>query len=244
MLAEPAVQLRLLGLAEVDGELARVTHAAKSLPEHAKIQALMSHRQEAADVLTAATTAADDLAVAAERAEQDLAPVRERLARDQRLVSDGSVTDAKALQGLLQEIEHLKVRIAKLEDVQLEAMSAAEEAVETRDQLAARKAEVEDQLRELVRTRDAQVAVLKEEAQALVAKRKPIASSLPEALMRLYEKLRSSTGMGAARLVQGKCGGCQLPITVSDLAELRKAPANQVLRCPECDRILVRTKDS
>ena len=36
----------------------------------------------------------------------------------------------------------------------------------------------------------------------------------------------------------------QLEATIADLDAYRRAPANQVLRCVECDRILVRTPES
>ena len=38
MLADPADQLRLLTLAELDSELGRLQHAARSLPQHATMQ--------------------------------------------------------------------------------------------------------------------------------------------------------------------------------------------------------------
>lgn len=243
MLAEPAAQLTLLKLADLDGELARVTHAARSLPQHQRIQSLMEARQQVADELTAATTSADDLGVAAKRAEQDLVPVRARLTRDQARVDDGSVTDPKALRALLEEIEHLGRRISELEDAQLEIMGEAEEAALTRDKLAERKETIEVELREEVRARDEAVASLKEEAQSLAQARGPVVGMLPEPLLNVYERLRTTTGAGAAKLDHGRCGGCRLELTVSDLDDIRKAPANELLRCPECDRILVRVQE-
>ena len=59
-----------------------------------------------------------------------------------------------------------------------------------------------------------------------------------------YERIRAQRGLGAARLARGRCSGCQLEITVSDMDVYRRTPANQVLRCVECDRILVRTPES
>lgn len=243
MLAEPAVQRELLRLAELDAEMARVTHQAKSLPQHQRITTLMSERQEIADALTAATTSADDLEIAAKRAESDLVPVRARLERNQERVDGGSITDPKALQGLVDEIAHLKGRISTLEDAQLEAMSQAEEAVANRDQLAQRKTSVEQQLRDEVAARDTAVAGLKEEALSISKSRKAMAEKLQGPLLNLYEKIRSSSGVGAGALVNGRCGGCRLQLNVEELNDLQKAPANQLLRCPECDRILIRTKE-
>ncbi|SDL54084.1 zinc ribbon domain-containing protein [Tessaracoccus oleiagri] len=244
MLAEPSAQLQLLRLADLDSEMARVTHAARSLPQHRTIQELMEQRQQIGDALTAASTNADDLEVAARRAEADLVPVRARLERNQERIDGGTISDQKVLRGLIEETEHLKGRISTLEDAQLDAMGRAEEAVAARDELARRKEQIEQRLREEVAARDEAVARLKEEAQSLTASRQPVAGTIPEPLLKLYEKLRAATGLGAARLVQGRCGGCQLTLTVADLDKFRKAPADEVLRCVECDRILVRTDQS
>lgn len=240
MLAEPAVQRELLHLAELDSNMARVKHAAKSLPQHEAIASLMGERQQVADALTAAMTNVDDLEVAGRRAEADLVPVRARLERDQERLNSGAVTDGKALQSLMDEIEHLKKRISSLEDAQLEVMGHTEEAIAARDQLAERKIAVERELREQVTARDTAVAGLKEEAIQLAQARSAVAPKLPGALLELYEKIRSASGIGAAALSRGQCGGCRLQLNVEELSDLQAAPANEVLRCPECDRIIVR----
>ena len=71
------------------------------------------------------------------------------------------------------------------------------------------------------------------------------AQDMPEDLMGLYEKLRASKGgVGAAALRARQCTGCSLQLTAADLGVIAKAPSNEVLRCEECDRILVRTSES
>jgi len=92
--------------------------------------------------------------------------------------------------------------------------------------------------------RDKKVGALSNEAKGVAAARRDIVGTVPPALLSLYEKLRTQRGSGAAKLRRGQCTGCQLQITVADLDGFRKAPANEVLRCVECDRILVRTADS
>ncbi len=51
-------------------------------------------------------------------------------------------------------------------------------------------------------------------------------------------------GLGAAALRAKKCEGCRLEINGADLRELAALPEDEVLRCPECSRILVRTPES
>ncbi|MFV0429347.1 MAG: zinc ribbon domain-containing protein [Arachnia sp.] len=241
MHADPVDQRRLLTLADLDSELSRLQHTARTLPEHAVIAERMAERERVADELVAVSTRVDDLGVAVSRAESDLVPVRARLGRDEQRAGDGSITDPKTLQELLTEIERIKSRIVELEDAELEVMGQLEQAQAEHTELAARRDEIEATLREQVAARDARVAELKAEARDVAQTRAATAKQEPEALLKLYERLRSHTGMGAAVLKAGRCTGCQLELTLADLDAYRKAPVNEVLRCVECDRILVRT---
>lgn len=244
MLAEPSDQRRLLDLTEEDAELARLTHQARSLPQHKRIEDLMRARAEATEALVEARTVVGDLEAATNRAESDLVPVRQRLQRNQTRIDDGSISDPKTLRGLMDEVEHLKRRISDLEDAELDLMGELEAAQEGQARVGEQKTKLEEQLRAEVAERDQQVAALAAEAKQVRDTRAARAKSLPDGLLALYEKLRASKGTGAALLQRGRCTGCQLEIPVSDLDRYRKAPANEVLRCAHCDRILIRTDES
>ena len=114
MKAAAEAQRRLLDLQASDTAIAQLDHRRTTLPETARARALQADRARAAEQVIAAETVVSDLEGEQAKAESDLGPVRDRLARDEQRVADGSVTDAKALQGLLYEIEHLKRRISEL----------------------------------------------------------------------------------------------------------------------------------
>ena len=68
---------------------------------------------------------------------------------------------------------------------------------------------------------------------------------MPEDLLALYERLRAQKGgVGAAALRARQCGGCQLTIDAAELGVIRATAADEVVRCEECQRILVRTPES
>jgi predicted nucleic acid-binding Zn-ribbon protein len=54
----------------------------------------------------------------------------------------------------------------------------------------------------------------------------------------------SRGGVGAAELRQRRCTGCQLEINAAELREFAAAAEDEVLRCEECGRILIRTVNS
>lgn len=244
MLADPADQQRLLTVADLDSDLSRLQHSARSLPQHQRVAELMAERERITDGLTSASTQVDDLQVDVRRAENDLVPVKARLERETKRVEDGSVTDQKTLRGLLEEIERIRKRIDTLEDEQLEVMGELESAEEVKAALAAKKTELEDVLREVVAERNEEVGKLQSRAKAVQTSRAENVAKLPADLLKLYERVKEKRGVGAARLTRGRCGACQLQVTVVDLDAFRRAPANEVLRCTECDSILVRTPES
>ena len=77
------------------------------------------------------------------------------------------------------------------------------------------------------------------------AERKDAVAEVGEDLVALYEKIRKgSGGTGAAALHQRRCGGCRLELNPVEIQRLRSADEDEVLRCEECNRILVRTPES
>ncbi|MFT3862007.1 zinc ribbon domain-containing protein [Micropruina sp.] len=245
MQAAATAQIRLLELQSIDTAIAQLEHRKRSLPELAQIAQRQQLRRRQGEELIAANTAVGDLELEQAKAEADLVPVRDRLERDQRRVNDGTVTDPKQLNALLDEIQHLKRRINDLEDDELEVMERLEAATGVRDQLAADRVAGEGELRALFAARDSQFAELDAELARHRAERDGLTADLPSELVELYDRVRAkSGGTGAAALVQRRCSGCQLQANAADLTRYRSAAPDEVLRCEECNRILVRTAES
>ena len=74
--------------------------------------------------------------------------------------------------------------------------------------------------------------------------RGPAVDGIPDVLLALYERLREQKGIGAALLRARQCGGCNMTLDASELSRIRSAPVDEVVRCEECQRILVRTDES
>jgi predicted nucleic acid-binding Zn-ribbon protein len=243
--ADPVSQRRLLDLQAVDSTLAQLQHRRRTLPEHAELPRLRAERQALASDLVAADTAVSDLQLEQTKAESDLEPVRERLARNQRRIADGSVPDAKALASMVAEIDHLKKRISDLEDAELEVMEQLESAAADRERLRSRSVELEDALSQTTARRDEQLAALDAEIAQRRAERGQIAPEIDRPLLGLYDKIAGSYGgVGAAELRARRCTGCQLEVNAADLGTFAAAADDEVLRCEECSRILVRTAQS
>lgn len=240
MKAAPADQRRLLDIAELDAEVGRLAHRAKSLPEIEQLAQLKDDYQQAADAVTQANTALGDAQAALARVEEDLNPARARLERNQARVDDGTGLDQKSLSSMIDEIEHLKVRISTLEDADLEAMQAVEDAQAQVSAAEGNKSLIQTRGREVTKARDEKLAELKAEAADAMRRRTSIAGSVAPELLALYDKLRERLGSGVGRLDRSRCSGCGLDIDPVAIQRYQQAAPDDVVRCDVCDRILVR----
>ncbi|TDC62351.1 hypothetical protein E1200_26065 [Actinomadura sp. GC306] len=245
MKAAPQAQLRLLDLQELDASLDRLAHRRRTLPELAEIERLEGRLTELRDAIVAAETEAGDLQREQRKAEQDVEQVRARADRDQKRLDSGQVASAKDLSNLQAEIGSLQRRQSDLEEVVLEIMERSEEAEGRVSALRADQAAAQDELAALVERRDAARRELDDEAGTTSTARTAVAKDIPEDLLALYEKLRGQFGgVGAAKLFRGACQGCHLALNTVDLNSIRTAAEDEVVRCEECRRILIRTPES
>jgi len=243
--ADPAAQLALLDLQELDSRADLLRHQRETLPELAEIAELEKSRAELDGRRRDAKIAVDDLTAEQAKVDADVEQVKARRVRDQQRMDQGLITSPKDLERMQGELESLQRRITSLEDDELEVMARLEDAQKELDSLTAQVAAAEEKLASLAASRDGRVAEIDAELEKVFAERGPAAAAIPQDLLALYDRLRASKGgVGAAALRARECGGCRLSLDAAELAVIRAAPADEVLRHDECQRILVRTPES
>jgi len=159
-------------------------------------------------------------------------------------MDQGLITNPKDLERMTHELESLERRISDLEDDELEVMARLEDAERELEAARTDLAAAEEARANAVTSRDAKVADLEMHLASVAADRSVAVQDMPSDLMALYERIRTQKGVGAAELRARQCGGCRLTLNPSDLAVIAKAPVDEVMRCEECSRILVRTGES
>lgn len=243
--ADPTAQLRLLDLQELDSRGDQLRHRRRTLPELAEIAELERTRSTLVDEARDAKIVVDDLTAEQAKVDADVEVVKARRTRDRERMDAGLISNPKDLERMSGELESLERRIATLEDEELEVMERLEAAQGMLSAVNDRIAAAEGRLAELAAARDERFAEIDAELAEVASQRGPALEGLPADLLALYDKLRESKGgVGAARLVQRRCSGCQLGIDPAELASIKAQPADAVVRCEECSRILVRTAES
>ncbi len=245
MKADPTAQSALLDLQAQDSVLAQLQHRKNSLPEHAQIEDLQAKANELDGARIEADTEVSDLSRAQKKADAEVEQVKTRRSRDEERLNSGAISNPKDLESLQHELVALERRISTLEDDELEVMEKLEEAQIKLTALQGDLNAVNEDLTQAIAARDAAIVVLDEQAAAAQADRAQAAQGVPDELIALYDKVRAQYGgLGAAALRARRCEGCRLELNGADLREIAAAPEDEVLRCPECGRILVRTAES
>jgi uncharacterized protein len=243
--ASPEAQLRLLELAELDAELGRLDHRRRGLPEHDELTRLEQRDRALRDETTALEANACDLKREQTKADADVEQVRTRITRDRARLDAGQVSSPRELENLQSEIESLLRRQSDLEDVELDVMERLEAVQAGLKEGVAERGSIGTDIDAVTARRDVALTEIAALSDAAAARRTAVVAEEPTDLVDLYERLRAQHGgVGAAALRRGQCQGCHLTLNTVDLNAIRAAAPDDVLRCEECRRILVRTDES
>lgn len=224
-----------------DTRLDQLRHRRETLPERAE-HAAKEDELAVLDADAAKVEAErDEHARSQSRREDELAALETKIGEVDRHLYGGGVTSPREAVDMQAELESLHKRRGVLEENVLEVMevveplnqrladigSARASLLESLDSLAAVLAEAEKGLDEQI------VAIEDERSQAV--------DGVAADQLEHYETLRKQLGgIGVAQLTAGTCGGCNLTLSAVEIDRIKHEPAEAMIHCEECGRILVR----
>jgi len=230
----------LLVIQEHDSAADRLRHRLETLPEKTRLAEVDAQLVAIETSLTDVDGRRDEVLRRQQRHEDELASVEAKITEVDRRLYSGSVSAPRELQAMEADVTSLKRHRSDLEDRVLEAMQDREPLDAERATLGQRRdalAREGGELRDAIAAHSREVDV--ELATALEARR-AAAAGLPDDLLSRYERLRATQGgVGAARLVNGRCSGCHLTLPATELDRIRHEDADALVLCDQCGRILV-----
>lgn len=232
---------QLLVLQEHDTTAEQLRHRRLTLPQR---EQLVAHEQELAAVEQQTVDVQgqrDEVARTQRRLEDEVASVEAKVADVHGKLYGGSVTSPRELQALQDDESSLKRHQTNVEDKVLEQMELALPLDEQLEQLRARSVELSAALTDTAASLTVAEAEIDVELDGVLAERAEVAATLEPSQIATYEQLRHDLGgIGVARLVGTNCGGCHLTLSAVELDRIRHAPADELVFCGECGRLLVR----
>ena len=232
---------RLVEVQDQDTQGDQLRHRRETHPLRAEVAEAQRRRAELDGRLGQERERLEALVARQTQLEAEVAAAGSRLQGIERRMYSGEVGAARDLQAMAEEVDGLRSRIGRVEDVVLEVMEEREPVEALVGELEAELAAVDDRLGHLQSDLRAAEAELAREEADHTARRAELAGTVPTDLLVRYERLRQRLGgVGVAPLVNGSCGGCHLTLSATELERVRRAPADAVLTCEQCGRILVR----
>lgn len=243
MKADPHAQRRLVDLADLDLRLAALTHRRRELPEQVALDELQAERRAAAESAARAQIHVEDLDRAIAKLRSDLDAVRKRRANDSDLLASGGVSERQSTE-LEYELRSLARRQETLEGELDELTERHEAVVADVRHSGAVVTDLEAQIEKATAVRDRALAELEDAVTETIAERAREAEEVPAELLQCYMRSAEAAGVGAAVLNGARCSACAMDLDRSTVSAFRSAPADDVLNCPECGVIVVRTANS
>jgi predicted nucleic acid-binding Zn-ribbon protein len=239
---DPWAYLRILDIQTFDTSLDQIAHKLKNLPEIIEAEKLRAQFEQLKYREVAGITEAADRELDVRKAESDVDQVRMRLEKDSQLLISGSISDSKQLTELQHEVDSLKRRQNLLEDEEIAVLQQLEDAQKNLDSIRGELARVTQELQKADEIATVRVANIEVEREQISNERSTEAKSVPEELLKLYEKVRADNrGIGASRFATGQCEGCQIQFSNAELNKFKNAADGELIRCEECRAILVKS---
>ena len=242
MKASQDAQDQLLALQQIDSDIIQLEHRIKNLPLAAQLDTATQSLISSKNLLIAAETEKSDIKHELSRSEVDVEQVVSRIEKDEKRLSSGTGSP-KELEQIQHELSSLAKRRSELEEVELEIMVRIEGIDERIKSLVSEVSNWESEVSKLKAQLDSEINELNSAKFRDIEARAELAKSIDSDLLQLYEKIRSaSDGVGAARLVGDKCEGCHLTMNSAEVTRIKSLPDDELVRCEECRRILIRVK--
>ncbi|MBM3742860.1 MAG: hypothetical protein FJW46_00935 [Actinobacteria bacterium] len=235
-------QERLLALQQIDIDLLKIAHKIKKFSLNSNLESLNRSLIDIKNLLIAAETEKSDIQHELSRSEIDVEQVVSRIEKDEKRLASGTGTP-KELEQIQHELGTLAKRRSELEEVELEIMVRIDDASKRITDLRKQLTSLEVELTKVQSELEIEVRNLESAKQSSLTAREALTPQIEKELLTLYEKIRgSSDGLGAAQLVGDSCGGCHLKLNAAEMEKIKSLSDDEVFRCEECRRILIRVK--
>jgi predicted nucleic acid-binding Zn-ribbon protein len=240
MQASPEQQSLTLELQLIDNEIMQANTKLKSLPEIEQLLHIDKRIAAATEELSTVKAEADQIALELRRGEVDVETVTDRIKKDEARLSSGNATP-KELEQLQHEVGTLRKRQEALEEIELEIMVRSEVITARTNTLTTDLASLETLKAEINQRLTAASGEINTVITNKQSDREKVVVKIEKPLIDLYEKIRTASGgVAAAALVGNKCNGCNLAINAVEMERIKSLAKDELLRCEECRRILVR----
>ena len=167
--------------------------------------------------------------------ELEIEDLSDKIAQASDKLYGGKVKNPKELVSIEQEVGIFKTKLSQQEDVLLDTMADVEATQKRINVSKERLLTLNKDWQEEQKGLSQQQEKIENRIADLEQKRERLTADIVPEKLELYETTRSRKGQAVVRIEQGRCQGCRLMLSTS---ELQRARAGNTVLCSTCNRIL------
>lgn len=232
----------LFELQQIDTQIDALNNREKNLPERERYQKVLEEAKKMDGLYKSISKKLHDEAAIQKRLEDELNSLNTKIDKEQKRLYSGTISNPKELQGVQQEVTHLKDQADNKELALLE-QSEVVDKLRKDDKTVATS--LKAKLTELQKTKvemEKVLAEIKERRDELKAQREPLYKSLGDNTRQLYDRVRAKHPTAVTVLEEGICQGCRVEIPSTDAERIMSS--KKLERCPNCSRIFIKKRDN
>ncbi|MDC7103743.1 C4-type zinc ribbon domain-containing protein [Corynebacterium falsenii] len=261
MRCDPEYKPYLAQLAASDDEISVLEARLNSLPEQARLDDLLEKQAQRRQQVALRRSSAREKKQSVERLRQDVGKLRARAKANVKALS--AEVDRERRRDLKHDLAATHTRLAVLEERLRKADEVAAMFTDEQEESAgtfnsghladpivthtsAGEAVGDDTDRDLADAiadarRDVERAqnAIHADIQAATSRAQAARRKICQHVLDAYDRQRAEHGVGAAELKGRTCQGCFMELDPAFLREVKNSPADVVLRCPECNVLLL-----
>ncbi|MDO9557847.1 MAG: C4-type zinc ribbon domain-containing protein [Coriobacteriia bacterium] len=228
----------LASLSEQDLGIVRADKRLDEIPEKHAVLELRKRIRDFEVVRSKAQAYVDEAQRLLGRDEDEIAGLDAKIDIEQRKIISGEITNPKEIQALSRELDALKRRKDKLENVTIDVMEKLETGVAQVAKIDAVIATAHEKEAALIAAFQEKGGALQHEIAAMKAKRTALAAALPPDVMERYEHARETKHGIAVGVLRGDmCSACRIQLPAERIQALEAGP--DIGECPSCKRLLI-----
>jgi hypothetical protein len=226
-LAKKLFDLQALDL-EIKTAEAALSDIEQRLQDDSKIKNIKQEYSTTTDELTKVERSKKDLEWNIDELQKNINQINTKL-------YGGTVKNPKELMGFEQESKALKNQLKEKEDTLLDLMAQEDTLLKRKISIKEKLDVIESEWKKEQEAIIADKKVFEAQLTDLNKQRQQNVSTIDDESIKIYEKISSRKGYAVVRVEQGKCQGCRLSISMS---EMQRARSGTIVQCSSCGMIL------
>jgi uncharacterized protein len=226
--------LSLYRLQQVDSQIDRDRTRLQIIQSTLDNETVLLQSKERLDISQAASQSTEQTL---KLAEADANNQRIKIEQTEASLYNGKGHSPKELLDLQNDLAALKRHLITLEDIQLDAMLADEDAKVSYQDAQIQYKAILDNSAEQNRGLHEEQTYLQKELERLSAERTAVAGPIPESALGLYDQFRQQRrGIAVAVINENSCSACGSGLSAAQMQSSRAS--GSIALCPSCGRIL------